>query len=263
MKEYFLGKKWFDLYYPKIQESLGYSKEKDAYSRDVLSEILTSKAIQDTDTLSEIFANQTVVMLGAGPSLESDLIGLSSILKNGRVPVVAADGAADALYESGFAPSSIVSDLDSCSSQNLYRNSNEGYLFAHSHGDNVDLVKRIVPDLGPRVAGTTQVDSVDHVVNFGGLTDGDRACFIISSYDPSDIIIAGMDYGTEEGAYSKSKYESKLSPLRPTKLAWGKKSLEFLIEQRDDIEFYNVTKFGQEIKGAKRLSYSKVTSIAR
>lgn len=262
VNEYFLGKAWLDLYYPRIQESLGYSKEKDDYSRDLLSTILSTKAIKGPEILSEIFTNQTVFMLGAGPSLESDLLGLSSILKNGHTPVVAADGAADALYEHGIAPSAIVSDLDSCSLQNLSRNSREGYLFAHAHGDNVDLVRKILPDLGPRVFGTTQVNSVNRVLNFGGLTDGDRACYIISSYGPKVVIIAGMDFGAEEGEYSKSKYESKLSPLRPTKLAWGKRSLEFLIEQRNDIEFYNVTKFGHEIKGAKRLQYSEVTLTA-
>lgn len=263
MNEYILGKEWFDIYYSKIQESLGYSKERDAYSRDVLSTLLASKKIEEPETLTGILANQTVVMVGAGPSLQSDLKGLSGTLKNGHMPIVAADGAADALYEIGVLPSIVVSDLDSCSSQNLYRNSKDGYLFAHSHGDNVDLIEEMVPDFGPKVFGTTQVSSVNHVFNFGGLTDGDRACYIISSYAPKAIIIAGMDYGVEEGDYSKSKYESKFSLQRPVKLAWGKKSLEFLIEQRNDIEFYNVTKFGQEIIGAKRLDYFEATSIAR
>lgn len=262
MKNYSLGENWFDLYYDKIQQSLGYSRERDAYSRDALTVILSSKQIAEPDVLQDILKDQTVVMLGAGPSLDYDIQGLSSFLEDEKVTIVAADGAADAMYKIGLAPSVIVSDLDSCSPEILCRNSNEGYVFAHAHGDNVELVKKIVPELGLRVFGTTQVSSVNRVVNFGGLTDGDRACYVASSYDPSAIIIAGMDFGIQEGDYSKNRYENKPSSLRQIKLAWGKSSLEYLVQKRRDIEFYNVTRFGQEIAGVKRLSYSEATSIA-
>ncbi len=259
MKEYTLGSEWFGLHYPIVRESLGYSEQQDSMSRDVLSTILSSKEIIQPETISRILEDRIVVMFGAGPSLNSDLRGLMSLLQDRRFPLVAADGAADALYEMGITPSMVVTDLDSCSVKNLERNSREGYVFAHAHGDNLDLVEKIVPRLGSRLFGTTQVKSVDRVVNFGGLTDGDRACYIISYYNPRAIIVAGMDYGVVEGHYSKAKYNKKPTPLRPLKLELGKRSLEFLIEKRKDIRFYNVTDNGEDIKGTARTSYSEVT----
>lgn len=263
VKECPLGKKWFEIYYRNISESLDYSEERDASSRDALSAILSAKEIIEPDTISGIFENRIAVMFGAGPSLESDLRGLMKFLKESGAPVVAADGAADALYEAGVVPALTVSDLDSCSVQNLEKNSREGFVFAHAHGDNANLIEKIVPKLDKRVFGTTQVGSVDHVLNFGGLTDGDRACFATSAYNPRAIVIAGMDYGVQEGLYSKSRYGNKMAPLRPVKLALGKKSLEFLVANRKDILFYNVTKYGEEIIGTKRLNYSEATSIER
>lgn len=263
MKEYTLGNEWFSLLYPRVRESLQYSEQQDSMSRDALSNILSSREIIQPETVSRVLEDRIVVMFGAGPSLDSDLRGLTSLLQGQRYPIVAADGAADALYEAGISPSVIVTDLDSCSVVNLERNSREGYVFAHAHGDNLDLIKKILPRLGSRLFGTTQVKSVDRVVNFGGLTDGDRACYIISYYNPRAVVIAGMDYGVDEGHYSKTKYEKKPTPLRSVKLALGKRSLEFLIEKRKDIRFYNVTYKGEEIQGAARISYSEVTSTAR
>ncbi len=258
MKVQSLGDEWFRTFYPKIRDLLGYNQTRDERSRDLLANLL-SKKVQSFDTIQQLIQNKPVVMLGAGPSLESDLNGLANFMKKGHPTIVAADGASDALYESGITPSIIVSDLDNCSMKSLEMGSRDGYVFAHAHGDNMPLVKKVVPKLGSNVFGTTQVSSVKNVTNFGGLTDGDRACFVISYFEPSSIIIAGMDFGTSEGSYSKNKYSSGNNSLRPTKLSLGKESLEFLIGSRPEIKFFNATKFGEEIRGAPKVEYSRVT----
>ncbi|MGA2876001.1 MAG: 6-hydroxymethylpterin diphosphokinase MptE-like protein [Nitrososphaerales archaeon] len=259
MKAQSLGDEWFSTVYPKIRDVLGYNQTRDEQSRDLLSTLLAKNKAPSFDLIQQLIQNKQILMLGAGPSLESDLSGLTKFMKECRPTLVAADGAADALYETGITPSIIVSDLDSCSLRSLEMCSREGYIFAHAHGDNMPLIEKVIPALGSNVFGTTQVSSVGNVTNFGGLTDGDRACFVISYFEPSSIIIAGMDFGTSEGSYSKNKYSSGDNPLRPTKLSLGRESLEFLIRSQPKIKFLNVTKFGEEIRGAPKVEYSTIT----
>jgi 2-amino-4-hydroxy-6-hydroxymethyldihydropteridine diphosphokinase len=256
-----LGEEWFETMYPKISVSLGYEQSGDERTRDLLSELLSRrKKHVSPAALSSLIKGKTAIMFGAGPSLASDIKGIASFIEKRNPLVVAADGAADALYDSGITPSIIVSDLDSCSEKNLVRNSNEGYVFVHAHGDNYWLVETIVPRLEDKISGTTQVASTSSVVNYGGLTDGDRACFILSSSDPKIIIIAGMDLGEKEGEFSKSRQSSATNPQRANKLAWGKASIEFLVRRRPDIRFLNVTKYGQEISAIPKVSYEQLTS---
>jgi 2-amino-4-hydroxy-6-hydroxymethyldihydropteridine diphosphokinase len=259
MKAQSLGDEWFSTFYPRIRDLLGYDQARDEQSRDLLATLLSKRKAPTFGSIHQLIQNKPVLMLGAGPSLESDLSGLTNFMKKWRPAVVAADGAADALYETGITPSFVVSDLDSCSLKSLEMCSREGYIFAHAHGDNMPLIEKIIPALGSNVFGTTQVSSVSNVTNFGGLTDGDRACFVISYFEPSSIIIAGMDFGTSEGSYSKNKHSSGDNPLRPTKLSLGRESLEFLIRSQPKIKFLNVTKFGKEILGAPRVEYSRIT----
>ena len=253
-----LGDEWFRIFYPRICASLNYRQSEDELARDLLSELLVENDTPHAQLQLEIIRKRTVIMFGAGPSLRGDLEGLTPIIQKAKPIVVGADGAADALYEAGMVPSIVVSDLDSCSQRNLKRNSQDGCVFVHAHGDNLSLIREIVPEMGERMFGTTQVGSVRNVVNYGGLTDGDRACFIVSSFDPSSIIIAGMDFGKEEGSFSRNRYDDYSNPLRYSKLTWGRKSLEFLIRERRDIRFVNVTRHGEEIVGATRMSYEEL-----
>ncbi|MDG6906333.1 MAG: DUF115 domain-containing protein [Nitrososphaerota archaeon] len=238
---------------------LGFDKSRDEEARDVLSNLLTTEKAELIQKVSDKIMGKEVIMFGAGPSLESDIKGLYEFVNQRHPTVVAADGAADALYVNSIIPSIVVSDLDSCTQNNLERCSHEGLVFVHAHGDNTQLVKRIVPSLGSNVIGTTQVSSVANVTNYGGLTDGDRACFVVCDFHPLALIVAGMDFGKIEGRYSVSKHNQIQNLNRPTKLTIGRESLEFLIKSRPEIRYQNVTKFGEEIKGARRVNYSQVT----
>lgn len=259
MRAQTLGHEWFRTFYPKIRASLNYKQSDDELARDLLSELLVDKHTPPNKLLFNMIQRRTVIMFGAGPSLGSDLEALEPMIREAKPVVVGADGAADALYEERIDPNIIVSDLDSCSQMNLKRNSRDGWVFVHAHGDNVFLIREIVPSMGERVVGTTQVGSVKNVLNYGGLTDGDRACFIVSSFDPALIIIAGMDFGRDEGSFSRNRYFDYSSSRRSSKLAWGRKSLEFLIRERQDIRYINVTRNGEEIVGARKLSYEEIT----
>ena len=259
MQELSLGEEWFRTYYHTIRGSLNYNQTRDEESRDLLSHLLSLHEIILPEFHLQSKQKKRIVMFGAGPSLDSDLEGLEDFIKKASPTIVAADGAADALYESDIYASIIVSDLDSCSLKNLESNSRDGLVFAHAHGDNMSLIEEIIPKLGPKLYGTTQVSSANRVTNFGGLTDGDRACFILSYFEPSSIILAGMDFGKEEGVRSKNRNDDGTNLQRHSKLQWGKRSLEFLIRSRPEIRFLNATKYGEEIAGAPKVTYDKIT----
>jgi uncharacterized Rossmann fold enzyme len=254
-----LGAQWCERFYSPIKQSLNLDETRDRLSRDTLWEILRQR---DVPSLQELrsFEGKTTIVFGAGPSLVSDIAGLRPFLKEKNPRIVAADGAADALAENEFEADVTVSDLDSCSEATLKKNSAAGFVFAHAHGDNIDLVRKIVPKLGQGTFGTTQVEPRGPIKNFGGFTDGDRASYIASALRPSSIIIAGMDFGKEEGKFSVNRYSAQGNSERILKLDWGKKSLEYLISQKTNIKFYNVTQSGVEIAGSMRVQYARFTS---
>jgi uncharacterized Rossmann fold enzyme len=265
-----LGQRWYDLFYGKISSSLGFSRAADEKARDELSNLLASRKVRDEkkhfEELQRHARNKRTIMFGAGPSLREDVMKLYPVARKQKNLVIAADGATDALLQTMIVPRFTVSDLDSCSFQSLKDQSEERSLFVHSHGDNDKVIRSTVSRLGRSVIGTTQVSSCDNVWNFGGLTDGDRACYIASALGPDLIVIAGMDFGKEEGEFSKSKVTSvsddhtgvSVSTLRERKLRFGKESLEFLIRAKSEIKFVNVTSHGEEIAGAETQPLSKV-----
>lgn len=260
-----LGKVWYDVFYSRITNSLGYSKEGDEKARDELSHLLCMKRAQNPSKLYEKLMQQikhkNIIMFGAGPSLKEDIMKLYPVARKKKNIAVAADGATDALLSANIIPSITVSDLDSCSLQALKAQSEGRALFVHGHGDNIEVIRKTLPRLGRNVIGTTQVASCYNVWNFGGLTDGDRACFIASTFAPKMIVIAGMDFGKTEGEFSKSrgsnskdkKEEQSRLAKKEVKLRFGKDSLEFLIQRKKEIRFVNATTHGEEIRGAEKL----------
>jgi hypothetical protein len=57
-----------------------------------------------------------------------------------------------------------------------------------------------------------------------------------------------------------NRYSARSNSQRILKLDWGRKSLEYLISQKTNIKFYNVTQFGVEIAGSTRVKYEFFTS---
>ena len=84
---------------------------------------------------------------------------------------------------------------------------NAALIIVHGHGDNMDKIQRMVPELG-QVLGSTQVEPTDRAFLWGGFTDGDRACYVVNAYSPREIILAGMDFGKMVGKWSKPSHET-------------------------------------------------------
>ncbi len=157
--------------------------------------------------LSDTIQGSHVIVCGAGPSLKQHM---ESLLKRDSLTesvIVVADGATSVILELGLNCDVVVTDLDG-NMDHLLEAKNNGALFiVHAHGDNMDRVKSSVQKLGD-ILGSTQVEPTGRAFLWGGFTDGDRACHIVSEYSPEKITLAGMDFGATVGKWSKPGYDS-------------------------------------------------------
>jgi hypothetical protein len=198
---------WKDSYLDIVQR-LGLDSDADKEATDLLTSML--KPIDPNPLLKKLFdtiSGNQVIVCGAGPSLKRHM---ESLLKRDSFTesvIVVADGATSVILELGLHCDVVVTDLDG-NTDHLLEAKNNGALFiVHAHGDNMGRVKSIVPKLGD-VLGSTQVEPTDRAFLWGGFTDGDRACHVVSEYSPEKMILAGMDFGVTVGKWSKPGYDS-------------------------------------------------------
>jgi uncharacterized Rossmann fold enzyme len=101
-------------------------------------------------------------------------------------------------------------------------------MVVHSHGDNVEELKKLVPTF-KRVIGSTQVMPVENVYNFGGFTDGDRCVFLADEFGAKEIVLVGMEFGDRIGEHSKKIVKN--IELKKEKMKVGKRLLEILAKR--------------------------------
>jgi uncharacterized Rossmann fold enzyme len=157
--------------------------------------------------LEQKIRNRTVVVCGAGPSLDEHIQILKERDDYQDLVFVAADGAVSLLLEQDCACDIIVTDLDGDYNHIKQATEDGALTIVHGHGDNMDKVREMVPNLG-LILGSTQVKPTERVFLWGGFTDGDRACYIVVCYAPKNIILAGMDFGGVVGKWSKPGHET-------------------------------------------------------
>jgi uncharacterized Rossmann fold enzyme len=192
----------WEMYYRRIIDDFGFSREKDEASARVLEECLTGK-MGHIDDIEELVNGKDVWVVGNAPSLPAEL-------KTARPygTLIAADGATSVLLANGFRPHIIVSDLDGNIDDILRANESGSLVLIHAHGDNIDSVRRFAPRFDGNVIGTTQSTPFDDIQNFGGFTDGDRAVFLADHFDAGKITLLGFDFenvGKEEDVEKKQK----------------------------------------------------------
>jgi len=214
---------WFP-YYQDIRAEFGYSTEKDQEAARALSAMIRKKAL-DPKVLRKKLKGRNVFVVGAGPSLEDNIKVLK---KNKNAVKIAADGAVQALLENRIRPDIVVTDLDGNAAA-LQKAANGGAIMVvHAHGDNTDVLKKLVPKF-KKLVGTTQVMPVENVHNFGGFTDGDRCVFLAEEFGAKKIVLVGMDFGSQIGKYSKEKVKD--AELKKRKMRAGKRLLKVLAKQ--------------------------------
>ncbi len=224
---------WEPIYLDIVDKlSLNVSLDQDATRllTELLKEVNPEPLLQD---LEHRIKGKPIVICGAGPSLEVHLQSLTE--KKELEPIyVAADGAVSALLNLDYECSVLVTDLDGDLDDIKEATKGGTLTIVHAHGDNMNKVREIVPSLGA-VLGSTQVEPTERAFLWGGFTDGDRACHIVTSYAPCRIILAGMDFGNTVGKWSKPMHETHFQAdvRKRIKLDIAKNLISSLIEQSD------------------------------
>jgi len=214
---------WFP-YYQNVRQQFGYSTEKDQEAANVLSRLIKRKAL-DIKLLQRKIAGRHVLAIGAGDSLISNI---KFIKKSRKFVRIVADSATHVLIENHIKPDIVVTDLDGDA---LFLRKAEragAIMVVHSHGDNVEELKKLVPTFR-HVIGSTQVMPVENVYNFGGFTDGDRCVFLADEFGAKEIVLVGMEFGDRIGHHSKKIVKN--IELKKEKMKVGKRLLEMLAKR--------------------------------
>ena len=215
---------WFP-YYQGIRAEFGYNSEKDQEAARMLSEMAKKKAV-DPKVLERKIRGKNVVVIGAGSGLEDERAA-KYIKKNKGFVTIAADGAVQFLLENKIKPDIVVTDLDGDPSSLQKAEKSGATMVVHAHGDNTDLLKKMVPKV-KKIIATTQVSPLENVYNFGGFTDGDRCVFLADEFGAKKIVLVGMELDTP-AKYSKVKVKNPA--LKKQKMEAGRRLLEMLAKQ--------------------------------
>ncbi len=246
-------------WYRRIIEAFGYPQARDQYAADLLSTLLAGKAA-DLSELRKRVANQPVLVFGAGPSLEENLrqVMHEGVLR--KFVTVVADGATTALlHVANAVPDVVVTDLDGTVSDIVSAQRQGSVIVIHAHGDNIEQLQRFVPDFSSAI-GSTQVEPRPNVYNFLGFTDGDRAVFLAAAMDAKLIVLAGMDFGSTVGKYSKLQVKSLA--VKREKLKISRELLEWLAQRtQGSIGLYNLTAKGEKISGFKNINSADLKTL--
>ncbi len=202
-------KDWMPLY-REIERDFGFPREREVESRSLLSKILGSR-VTSIEEIGKIIEEE-VYVAGYGPNLEREI----SKIPEGAC-IVAADDAAPILAEVGMEPRIVLTDLDGDITSLLeLKNSVIGI---HAHGDNMELLE--YASLFRRRFGTTQIEPVENVYNFGGFTDGDRGVFLATHFG-ARVYLVGFDFKNPRVK------EWKDPERKRRKLAWAERLIDEL-----------------------------------
>lgn len=230
--------------YAQICRVLGLDPNSDEKATRALDSLIEKP---DLKLLRDLISDKSVIVFGAGPSLKEDTQKFLGSGLMDKFTIIAVDGAVQALLEDDILPNINVTDLDGDIDSIIEANRRGTLTVVHAHGDNISVVKKIMPKLEGRVIGTTQVKPTAKVLNFGGFTDGDRAVYLALRFKPKFIVLAGMDFGSNIGSYSEDyNPQTKLK-----KLEIGKHLIEEAAA-KTTIVLFNMTSNGVELKGTIR-----------
>ncbi|MFW9856614.1 MAG: 6-hydroxymethylpterin diphosphokinase MptE-like protein [Candidatus Thorarchaeota archaeon] len=252
--------KTWEIEYQYIVEELGLDRKSDSYSAQQLEEILLKHASNRKKTiLDKLIAilQYPIIIAGAGPSLERDFELLMITKGLRRAWVISADGATSLLKKKSLVPQVVLTDLDGDPTAIEWAMKNGSIILIHAHGDNIHLVKSFCEVYGPKfstylVWGTTQTYP-EHLWNFGGFTDGDRAICLALHFQSPLIALIGFDFGKKIGKYSIHNSPLQKSPVR--KIRKFEIALRIISSSYPDHKGfrYNLTEKGQEIPGFTRI----------
>ncbi|MDK2912991.1 MAG: 2-amino-4-hydroxy-6-hydroxymethyldihydropteridine diphosphokinase [Methanolobus sp.] len=207
-------KKWEPVY-SEILEDMGFSREEDERAALLLSRMLDPAKTVNVSALRVLIEGRGVLVCGNATGLREELLSVDA----GSYVVIAADGAAAVVLDSGLVPDIIVTDLDGNVEREIEANRAGSLMVVHSHGDNIDKLEKYVPLLD-NVIGSTQSVPLDNVYNFGGFSDGDRCVFLAREFCAASITLVGFDFDDEN-----------VTPIKQKKLLWARKLINGLLSE--------------------------------
>lgn len=173
----------------------------------------TAAALTSSDASVLLFRrinHSPVTVCGNAPSLPGELNRIDGV-------VIAADAAAGVLKDAGFIPAIIVTDLDGIDSYAVDLNRAGTILVVHAHGDNIPRLRVWIPRFSGPLVLTTQGRPFDHVHNYGGFSDGDRAVFMAEACGAGRVTIIGFDCDDPD-----------VPPVKRGKLIWARRLLSMI-----------------------------------
>jgi uncharacterized Rossmann fold enzyme len=210
--------------YEEILSDFGFDRAKDDEAARLASEIMTSKIPSDENAVRReveaLIRGERVLICGNAPCLERELkekeTEFSPYDRDFRV--IAADGATTVLLRNAIIPDIVCTDLDGTIPDIITANRLGSILVVHAHGDNMEMLKKVLPTLNENVLCTTQSTPLHNVYNFGGFTDGDRCVFLAKEFGARSIELAGFDFDDEQVTERKKK-----------KLKWAKRLISAIL----------------------------------
>lgn len=202
--------------YERILEDFGFDRTGDEEAARSLSLMLTRENTASLLELKDTISGKPVLVCGNAPGLRDELseIDLTAFV------IIAADGAAAILMDTGRVPEVICTDLDGNSEADVEKEilacTLGSIVLIHAHGDNTDKLEKYVPRF-KRFIATTQARPFDKVYNFGGFSDGDRCVFVARDFGAESIRLAGFDFE-----------DPGVNPIKKKKLKWAKELIRML-----------------------------------
>ncbi|NQE46598.1 6-hydroxymethyl-7,8-dihydropterin pyrophosphokinase [ANME-1 cluster archaeon GoMg2] len=199
--------------YEEILADFGFDRAKDEEAARIAADIISgngNKCEAAEAEIERLIRGKEVIICGNAPCLEND-IKEKDIFTASRV-VIAADGATSILLRNAIIPDIIVTDLDGNIADIIYANRLGAIIVAHAHGDNIEMLIKVLPALNANVICTTQSRPLHNVYNFGGFTDGDRCVFLAKEFGAKEIELVGFDFEDKDVSARKKK-----------KLKWAKR----------------------------------------
>jgi len=190
--------------YEEIISDFNYSKEEDRRSAEVLVDC------RGTDSLSPLEALKGRKVEISGPYFS----------KSDIETTIAAGASVSQIVDEGVEPDLMVTDLDGDRELQLDLNLKEVPAVIHAHGDNIQQIKTWAEKFKGPVVSTCQCNPPQKdIYNFGGFTDGDRACFIADHFGAEKIVLNGWNF--------EKPYESG-NPEKYKKLRWAERLIDRL-----------------------------------
>ena len=226
-------------WYKEILDTLGFSREGDENTAELLDKILDEKGCltleQFFDEIMEKKDTSKFIVVGAGPSIKKHIKYVKENYDLNDYLIVSADGATTAMLEDDLVPDIVATDLDGKMEDLLAANSLGSYFVIHAHGNNEELIDNWTTKFD-KILGTTQSVPIGHLYNFGGFTDGDRAMFFAIALGCEEMVLAGMDFGTTVTKYSRPNIEGATGPadeVKTKKLIFAERLLAWIKENAD------------------------------